>query len=543
MDTPILLSAPFGSLRDNHFHSGMDIRTYEKEGLPVYAIADGYVARIKYASNGYGKALYINHPNGFTSVYGHLQNANGDIARYIKQYQYQILQFEFEHFPGKDRLKVQKGDIIGWTGNTGSSTGPHLHFEIRHTKTEDIINPQLFGLPTTDQQAPEIKSVYLYTIDHNGALLHKSISLNYKNTLQTDSGLVLLDTILMPKQTIGFGILANDYLTDRKKEYSIYALDLKIDKKVFYTFKLDRFAFTDSRCVNVHIDYDLYKREGNRIQKLFVDDGNRIKLYPFVRNKGRFFTKDSLVHQIEIGAYDFNMRAAKIFMYVKATENNIKIALPAKTIATCIPTRSTTFQNAFVKVTIPENALFDTLSVQYELLPNNKQFFSPIHSIHNQYTPLAKNIAIAIKPDIPIKPEWQQKLLATYSANGKNWRSAGGQFENGFVNLRAINFGFYAITIDTLAPTIKAKFKSNEIVTDTVAIRFQINDDFSGINSYKLFMNGKWVLAEYDAKNDELAFFWDENTPKGKLDFELIVTDAKGNVNSLKTSCIYQPKQ
>jgi murein DD-endopeptidase MepM/ murein hydrolase activator NlpD len=165
MDSPLYLSAPFGSLRDNHFHSGMDIRTNEKEGLPVYAIADGYVARIKYSPFGYGKAIYINHPNGYTSVYGHLQNANGTIAKYIKKYQYEMSSFDFDHFPGKDKLKVKKGDTIGWSGNSGGSTGPHLHFEIRNTQTEEIINPQLFGIPVVDAENPAIQRFYVYTFN------------------------------------------------------------------------------------------------------------------------------------------------------------------------------------------------------------------------------------------------------------------------------------------------------------------------------------------------------------------------------------------
>ncbi len=536
MDTPLYLSAPFGSLRENHFHSGMDIRTYEKVGLPIYAVADGYVSRIKYSPYGYGKALYIDHPNGYTSVYGHLQNANGAIAAYIKKYQYEIQSFDFDHFPGRDRIPVKKGDTIGWSGNSGTSTGPHLHFEIRNTQTEEIINPQLFGIPVADNQAPAIQKIVTYIFTNDGTKQLQQYTFNFKNSLLTDSGIVLLDTILIPQQFVGFGMDAVDYLQDRKKEYSVYGLDLKIDSAFYYKYRMNKFAFNQSRCINIHIDYAWYKREDERIHKLFIEDGNAIKLYSYLRNKGMYLPQDTLAHLITFSAYDFAMRTSKVYARVKAT----KMALPTESgkniVAKCLPAKSTSFQNAFVKVTIPEKSLYDTLNIEYELLPKEKDMLSATHRIHNIYTPLSKNISIAVRPDEVLKPEWESKLLLAYSANGKNWRSAGGEFENGFVTIKNNVFGFYAVSIDTIAPVIVPLFKTKQQLTDSIALRFKITDNFSGISSYKLSINGKWVLAEYDAKNDILEYFFDENTPKPKLEIELIVIDKKGNTTKLNTS-------
>jgi hypothetical protein len=535
MDTPLYLSAPFGSLRDNHFHSGMDIRTYEKEGLPVYAVADGYISRIKYSPYGYGKALYIDHPNGYTSVYGHLQNANGAIASYIKKYQYQIQSFDFDHFPGRDRIPVKKGDTIGWSGNTGGSTGPHLHFEIRNTKTEEIINPQWFGIPVVDEQAPAIKKLCTYIFTSNGSKQFKQYVLNYMNSLQTDSGTLFLDTILIPKQLIGFGIDAVDYLFERKKEYSVYGLDFQMDSTDYYKFRMNKFPFNQSRCINAHIDYAWYKKEGERIQKLYVGEGNTIKLYSYLRNKGRYLPQDTLAHLAMFTAYDFGMRQNKVYAYVKASDLVIPNEAIKNVVARCLPNKPTNFQNAFIKVTIPEKSLYDTLNIEYELLLKEKDLLSATHSIHNIYTPLAKNISIAIRPDVLFKPEHQSKLLLAYSANGKNWRSAGGEFENGFVTVKNNVFGFYAVTIDTIVPIITPMFKPKLQATDSVSLKFKITDNLSGINTYRLLINSKWVLAEYDAKNDLLEYFFDENTPKGKFEIELFVSDKKGNTTTLKT--------
>jgi murein DD-endopeptidase MepM/ murein hydrolase activator NlpD len=531
MDTPLYLSAPFGSLRDNHFHSGMDIRTNEKEGYPVYAIADGYITRIKYSPVGYGKALYINHPNGYTSVYGHLQNANGAIAAYIKKYQYEIRSFDFDHFPGKDRLRVKKGDTIGWSGNSGGSTGPHLHFEIRNTRSEEIINPQLFGIPVVDEEAPAIQALFVYTIETQGGSLGKKYTLNRQNSLVSDSGTWLLDTVWVPKKMVGFAIDANDYLLGRTKEYSLYGMDLHLDGKPYFTYRMDRFEFGDSRSINRHIDYGYYKKEGKRLQKLFVEDGNTAKLYPYLRNKGRYQPIDTLTHVMAITVHDFAKHTARVFAHTKAIEMaqpNIRLQNQA---VTCYPGKSTSFQNAFCKVEVPAGAVYDTLFIEYELLPKEPTLLSAIHRIHDSYSPLAKNISISIKPDDPVLTD---KLVMAYSVNGKSWRSAGGKYENGFVTARNTVFGFYAVSIDTIAPVVKALFKSYRQPADSVTLRFKITDNFSGIDSYKLMVNGKWTLAEYDAKNDVLEYFLDENTPKGKLEIELTVTDNKANTTILK---------
>jgi murein DD-endopeptidase MepM/ murein hydrolase activator NlpD len=531
MDTPLYLSAPFGSLRDNHFHSGMDIRTQERVGLPVYAVADGYIVRIKYSPYGYGKALYINHSNGYTSVYGHLQNANGPVAAYIKKYQYQVGSFEFDHFPGKDRIPVKKGDTIGWSGNSGGSSGPHLHFEIRNTRTEEILNPQLFGIPVADEQAPAIQRLYVYTFDEQGSNQFRSYPFNFKNSVISDSGTVLLDTILLPQQTVGFALDAVDYLIGRSKEYSLYGMDLQIDNKTYYQFRMDRFTFNDSRCINRHIDYSQYKKEGNRIQKLFVDDGNTVKLYSFLRNKGKYQPADTLVHLIVCKVFDYQMRPAIVYAYVKATNLVVNKNVLQNVVAVCVPNKSTAFQNAFIRVEVPVKAVYDTLNIEYELLPKDNTMLSATHRVHNIYCPLQKNISISIRPDEVAQKE---KLLMAYSANGKSWRSAGGDFENGFVTTRSTTFGFYAVTIDTITPVIKALFKNKPGVSDTVALRFKITDNFSGIDSYTLRINGKWVLAEYDAKNDLVEYFFDENTPERKLDMELTVSDKKANKSVFK---------
>jgi hypothetical protein len=537
MDTPIFLSAPFGSLRDNHFHSGMDIRTNEKTGLPVYAIADGYVSRIKYASVGYGKAIYIDHPNGYTSVYGHLEQANGSIATYIKSYQYEQEQFEFDHFPGRNRLPVKKGDTIGWSGNSGTSTGPHLHFEIRDTRTEEPMHPQLFGIPADDLFAPAFKSVHLYNLKPNRPEILLSIAAQGNKWLQTDSGYFYTDTLVVPVQTIGMAADAIDFMDNNTREYSIYGLELKIDSKRYFEFKLNRFAFDDTRCVNVHIDYPVYKQQNVRYHKLFLDDGNVISLYPFKRNRGRFVFKDTSPHLFQLTCRDFNGKSATVYLYIKSTMQGPAGTAPngSNMAAMIYPRKSQTFSAPGFKAEFAAACLYDTLYLQYGKQIRQSGMLSDIHTLPHEWVPLHRSMGIAIQADSVSDKLKTKLLIGTFNKSG-SIRSAGGGFENGWVSCKTNQFGSFFILADTISPVIKPINIAAGIVTDSLSIRIKVEDALSGICCYKGLINGRWVLFEYDAKNDLLEYFFDEHTPEAKLDIDLTVWDKKGNSSTYKTS-------
>jgi murein DD-endopeptidase MepM/ murein hydrolase activator NlpD len=535
MDSPMYMSAPFGSLRDNHFHSGMDIRTGEKIGLPVYAIADGYVSRIKYASAAYGKAIYITHPNGYSSVYAHLHNANADIADYIRSYQYEQRTFEFDHFPGKDRLKVSKGQIIGWSGNSGSSTGPHLHFEIRDTKTEQIINPKLFGIMGVDKFAPKIKQVSIYTLDANRPILLKNISIATARKVETDSGVVLLDTIVCAAYTVGFATESIDYLIDKNKEYSIYGLDLHINSVHYYSYRMDRFPFDRTRQINIHIDYERYKLSNVRHQKLFLDDGNNIRLYPYTRNHGRYTFTDSLPQWAQITALDFTGRTANCYVpimyagYVNTIEEK-------QGVRTFTPNKTLTWSSHDFSIMLPSGALYDTLNLQYSTASKPVSGLSVLHQLWQNHVPLQKAFVISIKPDAnsTINVPNDKLLIASRDKQGV-MRSIGGEYQDGWVVASNNVFQDFVVAADITPPNVRLLNVSNGEVKDKVSLKVHISDNLSGINTYNGYINGKWELFEYDAKNNLLEYFWISDSPTGKLELEIIVIDKKNNKTILKT--------
>lgn len=540
MDTPLYLSAPFGSLRDNHFHSGMDIRTFEKEGLPIYAIADGYVSRIKVSAIGYGKAVYINHPNGYTSVYAHLLKYEGTIASYIKSIHYQEQKFELDNFPIKDLIKIKKGEIIGWSGNSGGSTGPHLHFEIRDTKLEESINPQLFGIPGVDLFNPILKRLVVYALNNNRPIVQHNIAINENNSIKTDSGTLLLDTLTIAKGLTGFGIEAYDYLMNENKTYSIYCTDFFFNQIKRFSYRIDRVNFAETKYINTHIDYDLYKRDGYRIQKCFIDDGNKAQVYPYIRNKGKVLIDDTLVHTIQFCIGDFDGRSHTFYAKIKSNNKTAYSETPCNEIV-WYPNSKQIFKRDGITISIPESALYDTLNPCIIVTkPNTKGILSAAYQIHTPNTPLHKSIGISIDTDTARIPS-SKLLLASIKKDG-SLSSVGGEYKQGKVTSLTGNFGTYVIIADTISPTIKVLGLSpkNEI-NDTTKLLIKTSDNMSGISSYNAYINNVWILLDYDAKNDMLQYEFDNKTIfNQKQELLIIVIDKKGNTTTWKSDVIFK---
>lgn len=538
MDTPIYLSAPFGSLRENHFHSGMDIRTYEKEGLPVYAVADGYISRIKISPVGYGKAVYIDHPNGYTSVYGHLLKFEGELAAYIKTYQYSIQRFDFDHFPDKQKIKVKKGQLIGYSGNTGGSSGPHLHFEIRDTKSEEPINPLLFGIPAVDSLPPFINRVIVYQLNENRPHAIAQVTIPLKRPLLTDSGWVLTDTIAVCSGKIGVGIETYDHLVNKTKEYSVYCADLFANGRKQFSYRLDRINFADSRYINAHIDYETYKQDGYRINKCFLDDGNRIAIYPYMRNRGYLLIeKDSCLY-LRFCVGDVYGNTYTLHALLKASLPEIKHESLCNDLV-WYPQTNNTFKTKQLLVHVPTGALYDTLfpCINQDVF-KGKHLLSSAQQVHQFTSPLQKSITISIKPDSV--PYTNKLLLANVTREG-TIKAAGGSYEKGWVTLQTSTFGTYAVVADSVAPTIKLTNlnKRGEVTDSSLFIRAE--DALSGIETYTATLNGNWILLEFDPKNDLLRYDTDEKTIwNQKQELVLTVTDKKNNTTILKQSIIFK---
>ncbi len=550
--------SPFGGLRDNHFHSGTDLRTNQREGLPVYATADGYISRIKIQSGGYGKAVYIDHPNGFTSVYGHLQKFNGPLATWIHQHQYQIQSFEFDKIFERPLIYVKKGDTLGYSGNSGGSTGPHLHYEIRDTRSEKTINPLFFGMPLQDSLKPTIFSVHFYNFVTEGLLLKKRLFIQSRQLINYDSFYLYKDTLQFDPDLYGIGMEAYDYIHNAKDEKGIFQYQLFLDGKFKFQHQLSKFAFDESKYINAHIDYPYYKLEKTRIQKCFVDDGNEFSTYKFDALKGKCYLKPNTSGYFDLKVTDFNNNVFNLRICfqtggIKLDEAKEGYYKSVKGKKVFYPLKENSIHLKDFELRMDPCSIYDTIFYDFEVDEPLKKAYSKVYRIHQPISPIQRAPEIAIKPLRAPKKLQDKLLLAYFDKNENNIRSAGGSFEKGMVRGKMNSFGSYFITVDTLEPNIKQLFlKNEEDPSDTLKWTFEIKDNFSGIGKYEAYLDGKWILLDFDAKNNLLTYHFDEiyydlsceierikNQTQAELkpDLILIVYDRKGN----KTEKVFSP--
>jgi len=520
--TPPALAGSFGEIRGNHFHSGIDFRTNQREGYPVYAVADGYVSRLRVQNSGFGQALYINHPNGFTSVYGHLQRFAPKIASIVKNLEYEKKSFELDEFPNETLIPVHKGEVIAWSGNRGSSGGPHLHFEIRDTKTEETINPQFFGIDIPDNIPPVIFSLYAYRL--NGKVFNE-LTPKQAIPISGSNGSYKATVPVSLTGEVGFGIVTTDRHNGLSGINGVYSIQLELDGKMIYTSALERFAFEDSKAINAHIDYPTYLNTKRSIQKSFVEPGNPLSIYSNLVNSGRINFNDGEIHQLRYIITDSKGNSSILSFAVRA--GSAPIAAPVIPSGIIYPYNKTNeFNSEDIKVVLPKGTLYSDLNFNYKRLPKPQgNAYSAMHQIHNRYTPLHVGFDLWIKADN--LPEDLRNKALIVNANGS---SQGGSFDNGYVKATPRNFGSFYIAVDTIAPRIvSVNISEGKNMAGLSKIFFRLSDNLSGIKSFNGYIDGKWVLMEFDTKTATLWHSFDERTATGKHTLELVVTDMKEN--------------
>ncbi|MBB2149383.1 M23 family metallopeptidase [Pedobacter gandavensis] len=522
---PPALAGSFGELRPNHFHSGMDFRTNQREGYPVYAIADGYVSRLRVQNSGFGLAVYLTHPNGYTSVYGHLSRFNPKIAQQVKTLQYQKKSYEIDDFPAATLIPVRKGDVIAYTGNTGSSGGPHLHFEIRDTKTEATINPQLFGFDIPDNIPPVIYSMYVYRLNHKP--FNEFTPKQYFQVIGAAGNYKLnqVSTINLGGE-VGFGIISTDKHNGASGTNGVYSIELELDGKTVFTSSMERFKFENSKAINSHIDYPTFINTKKSIQKSFVDPGNPLGIYSNLVNNGRIDFNDGKLHELKYIITDGKGNKSVLPFKVQADDKAV-LKTPEQTPGiTYAYDIQNEFNNPEVKVILPKGTLYNDLNFQYKTFPKPAgNAFSAIHQIHNNLTPLHLGFDLWIKADSSLDKYKEKALIVSRSGAGQ-----GGAYDNGYVKATPRNFGSFYIAIDTLPPTLTPlNISDGKNMAGISKISFKLRDNLSGLKSFNGYVDGKWILMEFDSKTASLWHTFDGSIAPGKHTLEVIVTDMKGN--------------
>lgn len=515
-----VLSGNFGEIRPNHFHAGIDIRTY-RVGKPLYAPEDGRVSRIKVSSGGYGKALYIKHPNGYKTVYAHMHRFTAEIESYISRLQHEREEFEITVYPDTSLFKFKKGDFIGTAGNSGRSFGPHLHFEIRESLEDVPVNPFLHGQKVLDTREPQINGFIIYDIDKEGSLRDKRKFLldarrynrSYPYEIEV-SGIA------------GISVNVKDYMNNTRNTQGPYTLELHLDDSLIFRSVMNKISFYESRYINSYIDYEEHKNKRSAYSKLFIEPGNKLSIYDkkVTSDAGLIKLSDNDKHKLKLTAKDFAGNKRSIYVYIR--KNNSRKFRPLDCNNKMFYDKDNFYESPKMRLYAPKGCFYTNFCLSVKTNPSEDGLYSNVYDIGTASTPVHKRMFLSISAEMLPENLRDKALIIRKTYYG--YRSAGGKHIKGFFTAKIRRFGTYALTVDTTAPEIQPYRTDTNNPDDKLF--FKIEDDLSGIAKYKAYIDGEFVLFAYDAKYDLLTYEIEEKFINNSSHyFKLVVFDKKNN--------------
>ena len=531
LDISLHLSGTFGELRNNHFHAGVDIKTKRRTGFPVYATADGYVSRIKVAIWGYGKVIYISHPNGYTSVYAHLSKFGDGIQEYVKNIQYQKESYETGNiYPAENEITVKKGQVIAFTGRTGGFVAPHLHYEIRKTVSQQPINPLLFGYKLQDSRKPTLLGAYLYSLNPND-LTQNPVKRVQLKTQNIGNGQFFIEDF-KASGSIAFGIHTYDKLDATENKNGIYQLNQYINDTLVYSFKAEKFLFKNTRYLNCHLDFELSKTLGRSINKCFVSPANRLNMYP-VNSKNILKVDSGKTYSVKWVISDIYGNQTVLKTNVVGTNTPFEYSNHNLDIF-----QDNYFSKDGLNIYIPKKALYQNEPIDIELKESTNTNYIMRFDIGKKTIGMQKVMTIKTKvPENSKIPD--SKLIGVWLKNGKDPYNEGGSVQKGILSFTSRRMGSFAVMADTVRPNINTKYiKAGATYQTGSTIKFIVSDNLSGVEEYQAKIDGQWVLLKYDPKKALLSHTLGNRTETGNHIFEIKVTDERKNFSIFSFSFI-----
>ena len=529
LEIPIILSGTFGELRPNHFHAGIDIKTKGTEGFKVYSIGDGYVSRIQITHGGYGKALYIKHDNGQSSVYAHLQKFSPKIEKIVKEIQYSKESYTFRTYPSKDEIRISEKELIGFSGNTGRSFGPHLHYELRD-ELDRPINPMAFkNYSVKDTIPPVVLGLYYKLIPEN-SISGSNSSFNELKLKKISNNLFISDT-LKTSGPVGFGINSFDRMNNTWNKMGLSNIKTNIDGNEIFNMDLNSFSYDEWRHINTFIDYPYYKNKKIKIQKLYIEEFNPLDMYKRSLGDGVVKINETNVTYLYIvKLFDFNKNQSEILVPIQWEKQND------------LSNRKLDFENMFkvnrdstynfkfpgAKVSIEKNSFYTDKIIQ--IFEENNLLHVDKDSI-----PLLKGITI--KMDVS---RYNDSIRnRTYIGRiGENKKSSfvSSKKEENYVIAKVNNLGDFVIKIDSIKPNISViDISDNQWISNRKNLSIKISDNESGVKNYRGTINDKWILLEYNPMKGILTYDFNDNVNRddAKNVLEIKIEDNVGNEKKL----------
>lgn len=532
---PLSLSSNFGELRADHFHSGLDIKTQGVTGKEVVATASGFIYAITVSPGGFGRAIYIRHPFGYSTVYGHLERFSDRIEEFVKAEQYEKKSFLVTIYPARDRFPVKQGEIIAYSGNSGSSGGPHLHYEIRKSEGEIPVNPLSWDFGTSDRIKPVIEKLVIYPVNSNTIINNRHNKKWITVTGGNGKYTVPEDTEINISGMAGFGIKSYDLVDEGTNRCSVYSIELRIDSNLLFKYVMDAFSFSESRYINSHIDYDAFQRDNIYVERTFVLPNDRLSVYKTLVNRGIYKFNDDRIHKAEITVTDMSANRSTLYFNIRAKQmKSSSVPEQAEEDSRLMPYgRSNSFEAENIRINIPAGALYDTLHFTYKRIRKTNGMLSDLFCIHDKYTPVHLPFTLSLKPDT-VPPGRRSKLLIVRLDDDYKKNAVNSSWSDGYLTASVRSFGNYYAGIDTVPPEIYVNgWSKGADLTGRKEITFRIKDDLSGINYYDPEIDGKWALFEYDQKNNLLIYRFDpaKITQGTRHSLSLKVADNRDNIS------------
>jgi hypothetical protein len=533
---PIKLSGTFAELRPNHYHGGIDIKPQKRnhQGDAILSIGEGYISRIVVSAHGYGNALYVTHPNGYTSLYAHLQKFVPRIATYVEAKHYELESFELDIQLSSEILPVFKGEQIGYLGTTGHSFGPHLHFEIRDTKSQQTINPLLFGFEVSDTKKPMMQSLKVYELNYKNEVERTE---NYGFKMEEEGVYNLLsDTIQVASNRMAVGIKVFDNISGTSNPNGIYALSIFQEDSLIYDFDMEVFDNRETRYLNAHSDYNAwqngeghyyrgYRLKGNLQQNLFnkLENDGIIRLSKTPK-RIKIIAKDLVGNESVLEFF------AKRSMVMKDSETKIyNYILPYN--------EGSIIKRKNLELYFEDSSFYETVYMNiYEIEDSSSEVFSSTFHIGEEEIPIHRPYEIRVKPHANFDGSLKSKLYIGRCKNGRT-SYVGGTWKGGWLTAKSRTFDDYVVLLDTIAPTI-TPLEFNGVKKPSPRLSFKLSDKGTGIQSYNAWVDGKWILMKYDGKKNVIYHTFDEKIPTGTHSIRIVISDLRGNTTVFESAFI-----